>query len=89
MKKKKFTLLFLLAVMGIACNGCNHGLSIQNLQVEMRSNPLGLNLHQPRLSWQIAATMNNVKQTAYQTRVAESPENIKKENDLSWNSGKV
>ena len=55
----------------------------------MRSNPLGLNLQQPRLSWQIAATMNNVKQTAYQTRVAESPENIKKENDLSWNSGKV
>jgi len=87
MKNIKITLFLLVIV--IACNSNNPGLSIQNIQVEMRSNPLGLDVQQPRLSWQIAATMNNVQQTAYQIMVAESPENIKKENELIWNSGKV
>jgi len=90
MMKKKLTLfLFLLAIIGLACSRRSQSLSIQNLQVEMRSNPLGLDVQQPRLSWQIATTLHNVQQTAYQIMVAESPENIKTEKDLSWNSGKV
>ena len=87
--KKKTIILFLLAVMVIACKKDNPGLSIQNPQVEMRSNPLGLDVQQPRLSWQIAATVNNVQQTAYQVVVAESSGDLENENNLVWNTGKM
>lgn len=60
---------------------------LQNLRCEMLSNPTGIDVNQPRLSWQITATQKNVQQTAYQVIVASSPEKLS-EGDL-WNSGKV
>jgi Alpha-L-rhamnosidase N-terminal domain./Bacterial alpha-L-rhamnosidase. len=60
---------------------------IQNLRCEMLTNPTGIDVTQPRLSWQITATQKNVQQTAYQVVVASSPEKLS-EGDL-WNSGKV
>ncbi len=88
MKNKKLS-LFLLAAMSIACICCNRSLSIQNLQVEMRSNPQGLDVQHPRLSWQLEAKINNVQQTAYQVIVAETHKDINNENNLYWNTGKV
>ncbi len=88
MKIKK-VMLFLFAILGIAINGRSQDLSIQNQLVEMRINPIGVGVQQPRLSWQIKTSLNNIQQTAYQIAVAESAEKLNKESDLTWNSGKV
>ncbi|GET28019.1 glycoside hydrolase family 78 protein [Prolixibacter sp. SD074] len=43
----------------------------------------------PRLSWQIQSDRENVLQTAYEIRVADTPANLHRKDDLIWNSGKV
>jgi alpha-L-rhamnosidase len=88
MKIKRFKLI-LLALLGIASNSHCQEMSVQNPLVEMRTNPIGVGAVQPRFSWQIKASQNNVQQSAYQLVAAESVENLTKETNLSWNTGKV
>jgi alpha-L-rhamnosidase len=88
MKIKRFKLI-LFAMLGIACNSHGQNMSVQNPLVELRANPIGVGVVQPRFSWQIKASQNNVQQSAYQIFVAESAENLTKETELSWNTGKV
>jgi alpha-L-rhamnosidase len=59
------------------------------LRVEYASNPLGIDAHKPRLSWQIEADDRGVKQSAYQVRVALSERDLQRESALLWDSGKV
>ncbi len=65
------------------------GISINNLQCEMLSNPEGIDVLQPRLSWQIQSDLNDIKQTAYQIVVASTLENLNTNNADLWDSGKV
>ena len=78
-----------LAVILFLCVACSRQQSINNLRVEMRTNPVGVDIQQPRFSWQIVSNMRNVNQTAYQIMVAKSPYKLKEGKDLVWNSGKV
>jgi alpha-L-rhamnosidase len=52
-------------------------------------NPIGIDVQKPRLSWQILSDEQNVMQSAYEIRVADSPENLTKKKRLTWTSGKV
>jgi alpha-L-rhamnosidase len=61
--------------------------SVNNLRCEMLTNPEGIDVLSPRLSWEINSTGHNVKQTAYQIIVSSSLEKIDS-GDL-WNSGKI
>src|SRR4051812_9298439 len=61
--------------------------SVDNLRCEMLTNPEGIDVLTPRLSWEIKGKGNNIGQTAYQVMVASSEEKLD-EGDL-WNSGKV
>lgn len=64
-------------------------ITTQHLRCEMLSNPAGIDVTQPRLSWQITGKPRNIQQVAYQVLVASSPEKLaRKEGDI-WNSGKV
>lgn len=63
--------------------------SVEHLRCEMLNNPLGIDVLQPRLSWQINGTARNIQQTAYQVLVASSPEKLAKQQADIWNSGKV
>lgn len=56
---------------------------------EYHVNPIGIDVTKPRLSWQILSGEENVKQSAYEIRVADSPSNLNKKNQLIWTSGKV
>ena len=56
---------------------------------EYHSNPIGIDLANPRLSWQIISDGDNVQQTAYEIRVAGSSKSFNKKDQLLWNSGKV
>ena len=76
----------LLLIMG--CFIFNAGfaqLSVQQPLVENQSNPLGIDLLNPRFSWQLSSDKRNILQTAYEIKVVVLPGTKK----LLWNSGKV
>jgi alpha-L-rhamnosidase len=45
-------------------------LSLSNPRCEYRTNPIGVDTRQPRLSWEISSTARGVLQSAYQIIVA-------------------
>lgn len=67
----------------------NSRLKITNLRCEMLTNPLGIDVTHPRLSWEIYGNQRGILQNAYQIIVSSSMQKLNKgEGDL-WNSGKV
>lgn len=64
-------------------------IKLHNLQCEMLTNPLGIDVLQPRLSWQIITEKSEVEQTHFQVLVASSSEKLKNNNADLWDSGKV
>lgn len=56
---------------------------LQNVLVENRTNPAGLDNKQPRFSWQLVSDKKNVMQSAYEIKVSDEK---KKQ---VWTSGKV
>jgi len=54
----------------------------------MLVNPLGIDVKQPRLSWQLSSDQRNIQQTAYQIIVSSSNEKLQKDEGDIWNSGK-
>jgi hypothetical protein len=64
--------LFLLFVSLASATFSFAQLSIQSLLVENKVNPIGLDVLNPRFSWQLASDKRNVMQTAYEIRVANS-----------------
>ncbi len=57
-------------------------INVRNLLTENLSNPIGLDVAQPRFSWQLASEKRNVSQTAYELKVTQGTKTI-------WNSGKT
>lgn len=62
---------------------------VVNLVCEYHENPIGIDVEIPRLSWQILSDEENVMQSAYEIRVAESVGNLGRKAAQRWNSGKV
>jgi alpha-L-rhamnosidase len=54
----------------------------------MLVDPLGIDIKEPRLSWQLNSDQRNVQQTAYQIIVSSSQEKLNKDDGDIWNSGK-
>jgi alpha-L-rhamnosidase len=63
--------------------------TITNLTCEYRTNPLGIDVRQPRLSWQLASDRRGAAQTAYQIHAASNPADLAAGRNLLWDSGKV
>ena len=59
------------------------------LVCEYHNNPIGIDIEKPRFSWQILSDEENVVQTAYEIRIADSPEGFNKKSNLLWKTGKV
>lgn len=57
------------------------------LRCEYKVDPLGLDVRQPRLSWQLVASGRGVVQSAYQIRVAERAEGLAA--NPIWDTGRV
>ncbi|HJT74078.1 MAG TPA: family 78 glycoside hydrolase catalytic domain, partial [Chitinophaga sp.] len=75
----------------LACIQTLYGANIQvsGLRCEMLTNPEGIDVVTPRLSWEIAGDARNIAQQSYQVLVASSREKLDAgEGDL-WNSGKI
>ena len=65
------------------------GLSVSYLQIENRTNPLGVDNIKPTLSWQLESNQKNVLQTAYQVLVSDNENLLQKNIGNIWDSKKV
>lgn len=89
MKKTFLYTFILIASLCFSLAKAQNKISVTNLQCEMLNNPEGIDVLQPRLSWQINAEGNDVKQTGYQILVASTLENLNANKADLWDSGKV
>ncbi|UCE06824.1 MAG: glycoside hydrolase family 78 protein [bacterium] len=64
-------------------------LQITNLRTEYHVNPVGIDVPQPRLGWEITSNQRDIFQTVYQVRAAETIEKLHTQKNLLWDSGKV
>jgi len=84
-----------LALSGLACVVV--GLSVhaegpgipQNLRCEYEYNPIGLDVAQPRLSWEVNDPRRGAKQAAYQIVVAPGEASVDAGEGTLWDSGRV
>jgi alpha-L-rhamnosidase len=63
--------------------------NVKNLLCENISNPMGIDVKQPLLSWQLVSQIRNSMQAAYEIRVAEKIEDLTIGKNIIWNTGKV
>ena len=91
MKPEKLIVFLLTTVLLLA--GINTASLAKNqvikLVCEYKTNPVGIDVKAPRLSWQISSDDNNVVQTAFEIRVADVVANLGKKDEMIWESGKV
>jgi alpha-L-rhamnosidase len=83
MKSLKLTLIFL-SLFGITFA---QDLSLKNLTVDHKINPIGIGNKQPKFSWKIKGAGNDIMQTAYSIRVATDEKFSSSK--IVWQSGKV
>jgi len=77
------SILFLLLL------GAVHALEVADARCEYSSNPLGIDVRQPRLSWTLSSPVRGDLQTAYQILVASTRQALAANRGDLWNSGKV
>ncbi|MBI9048763.1 MAG: family 78 glycoside hydrolase catalytic domain [Anaerolineaceae bacterium] len=63
--------------------------TISHLTCEYKTNPLGIDVLQPRLSWQMQNERRGTRQTAYQIIVATSESSLHNGTTPIWDSGKI
>lgn len=63
--------------------------SVSDLRIEQLSNPMGIDVKMPRLSWKITSDKQDVMQTSYHILVASSPEKLAEDKGDLWDSGVV
>src|SRR5664279_2460957 len=81
MKSLKLSIIFL----SFFCISFAQDLSFKGMNVDHKINPVGIDNKQPRFSWKIKGTGNNIMQTAYLLRVASD----EKFSSIVWQSSKV
>ena len=93
--KRRFlnSLAFFLAFLALA-TGPTLALAFENaapaaLQCEGMSEPLGIDIVHPRLSWQLQDSRRGALQTAYEIRVAGSADALAQDHADVWDSGRV
>ncbi len=62
---------------------------VTNLRCEMLLNPQGIDVKQPRLSWQLESKLRNVVQTSYEILVSSSEEGLMQHSADVWRSGPI
>lgn len=87
---KKLSSLLLLFGMQLACIPFLHAdLRVTDLRCDYQINPIGIDTAQPRLSWRLEASKQNVQQASYQILVASTKEKLSKDIGDAWDSGLV
>jgi alpha-L-rhamnosidase len=83
----------LLAGIALIFAGCaavaQTGAPVDGLRCEYLTDPLGIDVPTPRLSWRLAPGPNGLRQSAYRILVASSPEALRKDKGDLWDSRRV
>lgn len=87
----KYLLLFTVIVSfwGSCADKENTGLEITNLRCELISNPQGIDIPAPRLSWELTSDENSVLQKKYHILVSSSLEKLNADEGDLWDSEQV
>jgi len=64
-------------------------LSLYDLRCEYKTNPIGIDVNTPRLSWKISSPLRGTVQSAYEIRAGEKAEFLDESDHLIWNTGKI
>ena len=70
-------------------NNRQSSVSIGNLRCEYLTAPLGIDMDQPRLSWELTSKERNKKQSAYQILVSADSLSLLQDKADLWNSGEI
>ncbi len=62
---------------------------VHNLKCEYMVNPVGIDIMNPGLSWQITSSERDMVQTAYQIIVAENEKDLNNDDKLIWSTGQT
>lgn len=79
----------LIAALILICHAATAQVRVLYPRIENLDNPIGLDVTQPRFSWQLASERRNVLQTAYEIQVAASQAELSAGKKLLWKSGKI
>ena len=63
--------------------------TLHSLRCEYQTNPIGIDILRPRLSWQLFSERRGVQQTAYRILVADSQEALDKNIGNMWDSKRI
>ena len=63
--------------------------SVFGMKCEYKTNPIGIDVTKPRLSWKMSSSQRAVRQAVYQIRAAGSVDELTAGKNLLWDSGKV
>jgi len=93
MKSNTFLSLFLIVISGQFFPGCIEGEygkhNAANLRCEYMINPMGLDTHSPRFTWQLVDHTTGAKQTAYQIIAGKDSARVSWGKGDLWDSGKI
>ncbi len=89
MKILWFTILALLSTFLAYGDDQNNDLKISNLRTEYLVNPIGIDVKQPRLSWELVSTKRAQSQSAYQILISADSLSLVKGVANIWDSKKV
>ena len=87
MKRTTFLIAMLVTLLLVGCQSKH--LNVVSLKIEMQENPQGIATLNPRFSWQITSEIPDVVQQSYRIQVAQTKEDLAKEQNLLWDSGDV
>ena len=63
--------------------------TLHSLRCEYQTNPIGIDIPRPRLSWQLSSERRGLQQTAYRILVADSQETLDQNLGNIWDSKRV
>jgi len=90
MTQQRMQTFFLSAAAVLSCVSRVAGaMEPTNLRCEYATRPLGIDVRQPRLSWQLVGERRGEAQTAYQVQAAGNEEDLTAGRADLWDSGKV
>lgn len=78
-----------IAVLMIPFSFAKGQVKLENPRCEMLVNPLGIDVVQPRLSWEITSAERDVQQNAYRIIVSSTAEKLDLDQGDVWDSGKT
>ncbi|MBO1511514.1 alpha-L-rhamnosidase [Metabacillus bambusae] len=82
-------IITVLPIANIAFGKSDKKIDVTNLRTEYTNNPLGIDVTEPRLSWELESSNRGQKQTAYQIQVASNKSQLLKNEPDLWDTGKV